>query len=145
VGVAVTRLPRNFIRLVLIVLGALVVGFGVPLLWIWIGSKLQGTTGESSINSSTAAVVFVGIVFTYMALLFLFGWLQARFSQPQRDESGPQPRHPWNRSMRDEPYRPGERSLTPIEAMFVTTAIVASVAFMLWFFLFAGSPLPQGG
>jgi hypothetical protein len=51
-------------------------------------------------------------------------------------------RYPWNRSMRDEPYRPGTQKLTPVEAVFVGTAIVASIAMLVWFFAFAGSPLP---
>jgi hypothetical protein len=90
--------------------------------------------------------VFVGIVLTYIAIMVVLGWIQSRLGEPEQP-SGRRPveRHPWNRSMRDEPYRPGERALTPLETMFVTTAIVASVAFLLWFFLFAGSPLPQGG
>ena len=131
-------------RVVLIGAGAVLVGFGVPLAWIWIGSKLQGATGESTINASTAAVVFVGIVFTYLGLLILLGWLQSRFGEAPGERAGPGPsRHPWNRSMRDEPYRPGERELTPLETLFVTTAVVVSIAFMLWFFIFAGSPLPN--
>ncbi|HYU60507.1 MAG TPA: hypothetical protein VEK39_07095 [Solirubrobacterales bacterium] len=142
---AVTGLPRNILRLVLIALGALAVGFGVPLLWIWIGSVIQGSTGKSSVNSSTAAVIFVGIIFTYLALMFFVGWIQARFADSGEQTARKPTRHPWNRSMRDEPYRPGERALSPLETMFVATAIVASIAFMLWFFLFAGSPLPQGG
>jgi hypothetical protein len=140
----ITRLPRNIVRLVLAALGAVAVGLGVPLAWIWIGAKIQGSTGESSLNSSTAAVVFVGIVITYIALMFVVGWIQARYARPGDGASPGPPRHPWNRSMRDEPYRPGERALSSLEAMFVATAIVASIAFMLWFFLFAGSPLPQG-
>ena len=44
--------------------------------------------------------------------------------------------------MRDEPYRPGSEKLTPVEAVFVGTAIVASIAMLIWFFAFAGSPLP---
>ena len=45
--------------------------------------------------------------------------------------------------MRDEPYRPGSDKLSPVEAVFVGTAIVASIAMMIWFFAFAGSPLPS--
>ena len=134
---------RSIVRVVLIGAGALLVGFGVPLAWVWIGSKLQGTTGESSLSATTAAVVFVGIVFTYLGLLILFGWLQS-FGEPPGERAKPGPsRHPWNRSMRDEPYRPGERALGPMETLFVTTAVVVSIAFMLWFFIFAGSPLPN--
>jgi hypothetical protein len=45
--------------------------------------------------------------------------------------------------MRDEPYRPGERKLSPIESAFVFAAVVVSGGFMVWFFVFAGSPLPN--
>ena len=44
--------------------------------------------------------------------------------------------------MRDEPYRAGSEKLTPVEAVFVGTAVVASIAMVIWFFAFAGSPLP---
>jgi multisubunit Na+/H+ antiporter MnhC subunit len=126
-------------RLAIAVALALGIGFGVPLLWVWIGSKLQGT-GSDSVNSSTAAVIFVGIILTYIAILFLVGLVQSRGGS---DEERPPPRYPWNRSMRDEPYRPGAKRLSPIESAFVFTAIVVSAVFMLWFFVFAGSPLPN--
>jgi multisubunit Na+/H+ antiporter MnhC subunit len=139
----VLRVPRATARLVLTVVGAVAIGFGVPLLWVWIGSAIQGTTGSSSVNSSTAAVMLVGIVFTYMAVLFVAGWAQDRRGGGQDQAGGRPVRHPWNRSMRDEPYRPGERKLTPVEGVFVFTAIVVSGAFLAWFFLLAGSPLPS--
>jgi multisubunit Na+/H+ antiporter MnhC subunit len=126
-------------RLAIAVVLALGIGLGVPLLWVWIGSKLQGG-GTDNVNSSTAAIIFAGIVATYLVLLFVAGWIQAR---GQAKEDGPPPRYPWNRSMRDEPYRPGEKKLSPIESAFVFTAVVVSGAFMLWFFVFAGSPLPN--
>jgi multisubunit Na+/H+ antiporter MnhC subunit len=131
--------PGRGVRLAIAIVLALAIGFGVPLLWVWIGSKLQGT-GSDSVNSSTAAVMFVGIILTYIAILVVVGFLQGRAGP---DEDRPPPRYPWNRSMRDEPYRPGAKQLTPIESAFVFTAIVVSAAFMLWFFVLAGSPLPN--
>ena len=126
-------------RLAIAIVLALGIGLGVPLLWVWIGSKLQGT-GSDSVNSSTAAIIFAGIVVTYLVLLFIAGWIQARGGPAQE---GPPHRYPWNRSMRDEPYRPGEKKLSPIESAFVFTAVVVTGGFMLWFFVFAGSPLPN--
>ena len=126
-------------KLLLAILLALPIGFGVPLVWVWIGSRLQGA-GSDSVSSSTAAVIFVGIIFTYIAILFVVGLVQARGDTGQ---DRPPARYPWNRSMRDEPYRPGAKRLSPIEAAFVFTTIVVSGAFMLWFFLLAGSPLPN--
>lgn len=118
---------------------ALGIGLGVPLLWVWIGSKLQGS-GASTVDSTTAAVIFAGIVITYVAILFAIGFIQGHTAP---DDGRAQPRYPWNRSMRDEPYRHGERRLTTIESAFVFTAILVSGAFLFWFFAFAGSPIPH--
>jgi len=126
-------------RLAIAIVLALGIGLGVPLLWVWIGSKLQGG-GADTVDSSTAAIIFAGIVVTYLILLFVAGWIQAR-GQPAEDS--PPPRYPWNRSMRDEPYRPGEKRLSPIESAFVFTAVVVTGGFLFWFFVFAGSPLPN--
>lgn len=126
-------------RLAIAIVLALGIGLAVPLLWVWIGSKIQGA-GADTVNSTTAAVIFAGIVVTYLVLLFVAGWIQGH-GGPREDE--PPPRYPWNRSMRDEPYRPGERRLSPIESAFVFTTVVVSGAFMVWFFVFAGSPLPN--
>jgi hypothetical protein len=127
------------LKLAVAIVLALGIGLGVPLLWVWIGSKLQGA-GADTVSSSTAAIIFAGIVVSYLVLLFIAGWIQGR---GQAQEVRPPTRHPWNRSMRDEPYRPGEKKLSPIESAFVFTTVVVTGGFMLWFFVFAGSPLPN--
>jgi hypothetical protein len=119
---------------------AVAVGAGVPLLWIWIGSLIQGSRGAQSVEASTAVIMVVGILLTYTIVLIVAGAIQARTGDEQ--SRGPT-RYPWMRSMRDEPYRPGTGKLSPVEAVFVGTAIVASIAMMIWFFAFAGSPLPS--
>jgi hypothetical protein len=119
---------------------AVAVGAGVPLLWIWIGSLIQGSRGAQSVEASTAVIMVVGILLTYTIVLIVAGAIQSRTGDEQA--RGPT-RYPWMRSMRDEPYRPGTSKLSPVEAVFVGTAIVASIAMMIWFFAFAGSPLPS--
>ena len=126
-------------RFVLEIAAAVVIGAGVPLLWIWIGSLIQSSRGSQHVEGSTAAILFVGILATYVIVLMIAGAIQAR---GQAEEERAPARYPWNRSMRDEPYRPGSEKLTPVEAVFVGTAIVASIAMLVWFFAFAGSPLP---
>jgi hypothetical protein len=127
-------------RFVLEVAAAILVGAGVPLLWVWIGSLIQGSRGSQAVEASTAVAIMVGILVTYVVILLIAGAIQARLSGPA--EKRPPTRYPWNRSMRDEPYRPGTAKLSPVEAVFVGTAIVASIAMLIWFFAFAGSPLP---
>ena len=126
-------------RLVLEVAAAIVVGAGVPLFWIWIGSVLQGARGAQGVEASTAIIMLLGILISYTVVLMIAGAIQARGEGSQR----PPTRYPWMRSMRDEPYRPGADKLSPVEAVFVGTAIVASIAMLIWFFAFAGSPLPS--
>jgi amino acid transporter len=133
------RAPRTAARVAVEVVSAALIGAGVPLLWIWIGSLIQSSRGASEVEASTAIVIAVGILVTYVVVVFIAAAIQAR----NAPESGPRhTRHPWLRSMRDEPYRPGSSKLSPVEAVFVGTAIVASIAMMIWFFAFAGSPLP---
>jgi hypothetical protein len=126
-------------RFVIEVIAAALIGAGVPLLWIWIGSVIQTSRGAQEVEGSTAVILFVGILGTYVIVLMIASAIQARGAD--EDERGPT-RYPWNRSMRDEPYRPGTQKLTPVEAVFVGTAVVASVGMLIWFFAFAGSPLP---
>jgi hypothetical protein len=126
-------------RFVLEIIAAVLIGAGVPLLWIWIGSMIQSSRGAQHVEGSTAAILFVGIIASYVIVLMIASAIQAR---GQADEDRAPARYPWNRSMRDEPYKPGSQKLTPVEAVFVGTAIVASIAMLIWFFAFAGSPLP---
>jgi hypothetical protein len=126
-------------RFVLEIAAAVVIGAGVPLLWIWIGSLIQSSRGSQHVEGSTAAILLVGILATYVIVLMIAGAIQAR-GQAQEEQAPA--RYPWNRSMRDEPYRPGTEKLTPVEAVFVGTAIVASIGMVIWFFALAGSPLP---
>ena len=135
------RAPARSVQLLLAIVLALGVGLSVPLAWVWIGSKLQGGN-VNTVESTTAAVIFVGIVLTYLVILFVIGWFQ---SFGRGGDGRPPVRHPWNRSMRDEPYRPGSSRLSPIEAAFVFTAVLVTAAMMIWFFGFAGSPLPNPG
>ena len=117
----------------------MVIGAGVPLFWIWVGSLIQSSRGAQHVEGSTVAILIVGILVTYVVILVIAGAIQGRST---RHIERPPPRYPWNRSMRDEPYRPGTSKLTPVEAVFVGTAVVASIAMVIWFFALAGSPLP---
>jgi hypothetical protein len=126
-------------RFFLEIAAAAVIGAGVPLFWIWVGSMIQDSRGTQNVEGSTAAILIVGILATYVIILMIASAIQAR---GQADVERAPARYPWNRSMRDEPYKPGTQKLTPVEAVFVGTAIVASIAMVIWFFALAGSPLP---
>jgi multisubunit Na+/H+ antiporter MnhC subunit len=120
--------------------GAVVIGFGVPLFWIFIASQFYAKTG--AVNGPVAAFIGTGILVTYYGLLVIASWVRARLLKRQA-EAGRGPRASWNRSMRDTPYRPGQEHSDPVERLFVATAIVSLVGFLVWFAFFAGAPFPN--
>jgi multisubunit Na+/H+ antiporter MnhC subunit len=119
--------------------GALVIGFGVPLFWIFIASQFYGRTG--AVNGPVAAFIGTGILVSYYGLLLIASWVRARMLR--RHPEGRGQRASWNRSMRDTPYRPGHERSDPVERLFIATAIVSLIAFLVWFAFFAGAPFPN--
>jgi multisubunit Na+/H+ antiporter MnhC subunit len=123
--------------------GALVIGFGVPLFWIFIASQFYGKTG--AVNGPVAVFIGTGILVSYYGLLLIASWVRARLLRRDaaRVADGRDRRASWNRSMRDSSYRPGQQRSDPVERLFVATAIVSMIAFLVWFAFFAGAPFPN--
>jgi hypothetical protein len=123
--------------------GALLIGFGVPLFWIFAASKFYGKTG--AVNGPVAVFIGTGILVSYYGLLLIASWVRARLLKREARQAGVYrgARDPWNRSMRDTPYKPGEHRSDPVERLFVATAIVSMIAFLVWFAFFAGAPFPN--
>jgi hypothetical protein len=120
--------------------GALLIGFGVPLFWIFVASQFYGKTG--AVNGPVAVFIGTGILVSYYGLLLIASWVRARLlKRDARRTRGP--RDPWNRSMRDTPYKPGHERSDPVERLFIATAIVSMIAFLVWFAFFAGAPFPS--
>lgn len=106
---------------VIMVGASLALWIGVPAGWLWIGSQIQGKTG----NIGTAiAVMLVGAVASIVAL----AWVLGRLSRI----------HEHLRAAR------GAKSDGPplLEVVLVVTAAIALVGFAVWFFVFAG-PGPE--
>ena len=121
-------------------IGALLIGFGVPLFWIFLASQFYSKTG--AVNGPVAVFIGTGILVSYYGLLLIASWVRARLLRRQAQRTGGR-RDPWNRSMRDTPYKPGDHRSDPIERLFVATAIVSMIAFLIWFAFFAGAPFPS--
>ena len=105
-------------------IGSLVLWVGTPLLWLWIGSQIQGAT--SSLGAALGAM-FIGVVLDDRA-----GRLAARkLSNVYRANCRA-------RGLDD----PGHFVL---EGVLVVSAGFTLTAFVVWFFFFAGaSPVPIG-
>jgi hypothetical protein len=105
-------------------IGSLVLWLGTPLLWLWVGSQIQGSTSSLSL---ALLVMAVGVLVT----IWLLSALLARLSHVHRHNA-------ISRGLDD----PGHRVL---ESVMIAAAGVAIVVFGVWFLLFAGaSPLPLG-
>ena len=115
-----------------------VIAVGVPALWVWLASQIAGSSRE--VTPSLAIFITAGILVSYWVALLIGVALRGRWVSEEEDRKAIR-RMSWNRSFRDEPHRP-ERT-DPIERVFVITAIVGFIAFEIWFFFFAGSPLPN--
>jgi hypothetical protein len=123
------------VRLVAFAAGVVVLGIGVPLLWVFIASKLSHTILK--LPMVPLFVMIIGLFATYIALVMVI----ARFDK-ERAAMGP-PRMSWNRSLGAE--RDPRTPTTQWERIFITTTVVMAFLFEIWFFLFAGSSLPGGG
>jgi hypothetical protein len=118
--------------------GALLVGFAVPAAWIFVASRIEG----GPVSGPMVAFVGTGILVTC--------WLLLAAATVARRRLGAAEDHPkvrrasWNVSVHE-----GSRSepLDPMERMFVTAAIIAMLAYGVWFLFFAGQrdPLPGSG
>ena len=105
-------------------LGSLGLWIGTPLLWLWVGSQVQGATASLG---GALATMFVGVVIS----ISLLAMLLAKLSDIYRANC-------LARGLQD----PGHFVL---EAVLVTSAGFSLVVFVVWFFFFAGaSPIPIG-
>ena len=113
--------PASAALLLLMLAGCLFMWVGVPLVWLWVGSQLQG-----SVELGTALMVMMlGALATIIAMAPLLVGLNRRYVEI--------------RAARGQPI--GESS--PLEVMLVVTAVLAIIACSIWFFGFSGSsPLP---
>jgi MFS family permease len=102
--------------------GALGLWIGVPLLWLYIGSKVQEST--HSVGAALGLMLF-GAIGTILLLVPVLGRLNDAYEHV-REHRGLE-----------------NYGQAPLEAVLVLSAVIALVLFVIWFFLFTDSaPLP---
>ena len=110
--------------LLIMVIGSLGLWIGTPLLWLWVGSQIQGAT--SSLGTALG-VSFIGVVATIMLLAGVLAKLSNVYQANRRA-----------RGLEDTGHY-------VLETVLVVSAGLTLAAFVVWFFLFAGaSPVPVG-
>jgi hypothetical protein len=121
-------------------LAALLAALGIPLAWVWIASQLAGT--KRDLTPSLALVITTGILVSYWLALVIGSRLRSRWITEGKEQARVR-RMSWNRSFRDEPRHADDDETDPVERVFVIVGVLGIVAFEIWFFFFAGSPLPN--
>lgn len=123
--------------IVLMVLGALMLWIGNPVIWLWIGSQV---TSSQQAGFGPYMLVGTGILVSTILVALALARLDRQYKDVIGYASTVRVRLPWLRSLRDDPQ--GSRELTVLDFILVTTALSAIIAALVWFLLFAGSPLP---
>jgi hypothetical protein len=110
----------------------------IPLSWIYIGSKLSETQFPSG---GPYAIVAIGIVVSILVVAWLIGRLNTLYIRITGTNRFEPIRPTWLKSMRD--AAPVQRSVTVVEAVMMTSVMLAVLAFTVWYVLWAGSPIPN--
>lgn len=133
----VRSLAASLIFIAMLV-AALSLWTAIPLSWLYIGSKVSPTQFPSQ---GPYIVVAFGIIVSVL----VDGWLISRLNRLYLRVTGTNrlaPMRPgWLKSMRDTQAPAG--TTTVVEAVMMGSVVLALIVFLLWFFLLAGSPLPN--
>jgi len=119
------RTGAGAILVVLIMfIGSFVLWIGTPLLWLWVGSQIQGAT--ASLGTSVGAT-FIGAVVTIVLLAIVLAKLSNVYRANRIARGLEDPGH------------------VLLEVVLVVSAGISLAAFVIWFLFLAGAePLPSG-
>jgi hypothetical protein len=117
---------------------ALALWTAIPVGWLWIGSQVATTQFPAE---GPYAVVGIGIIATIVVDAWLIGRLNALYMQITGTNKLAPMRPAWLKSMRDSGGMQG--TTTVVEAVMMGSVLLAGVVFVGWFFVLAGSPLPN--
>src|SRR3954452_18548442 len=138
---SVDRAKRVGLQIAML-LTALNVWTGSPLLALWIGSRLQGS-GAPQMGPIFVVVVAFGVL--SFGLASVLARLGDRYNRLTGQTVQVHRHVAWLRSMRGErPQYPGEHvQVTSLETVLIVTVALCVLAFEIWFFFFSGSPIDQ--
>jgi hypothetical protein len=121
----------------LMALGGLMLWFGNPVIWLWIGSH---TTGSQQGRMGPYMLIAFGILVSTVIVSLALSRLNRTYQAVTGHVSTVRVRLPWLRSLRGE--QEGRPEVTVLDFVLVATAISAILTFVFWFFVLAGSSLP---
>ena len=117
----------------------------LPLLALWIGSRVQGEESQASMAAFAAVIGSLAVfsILLYQAL--------KRVMYAYQETTGTLPtvrsHAPWLRSMRGErpEYNRAAARISGAEKIVVASVILAAIVFEVWFFFLSGSSICGGG
>ena len=121
----------------LMALGGLMLWFGNPVIWLWIGSH---TTGSQQGRMGPYMLVAFGILVSTVVVSLALSRLNRAYQALTGHVSTVRVKLPWLRSLRGE--QEGRPEVTVLDFVLVATAVSAILTFAFWFFVLAGSSLP---
>ena len=119
-------------------LAAFALWTAIPLSWVYIASKLSQTQFPSG---GPYAVVAIGILVSILVVAWLIGRLNDLYVRITGTNRLTPIRPAWLKSMRD--TGSVQSNVTVVEAVLMSSVMLAALALTVWFFLLAGSPLPN--
>src|SRR3978361_866179 len=134
--------PGRAIAAGLVFLAMLLAAFSlwtaIPLSWVYIASKLSHSQFPSG---GPYAIVAVGILSSVLIVAWLVGRLNNLYVRITGTNRLAPIRPAWLKSMRDTGGL--QSSVTVVEAVLMGSVMLAGPPLTLWFFLAAGSPIPN--
>src|SRR5207253_1163220 len=114
---------------------------GAPVLALWVGSQV---VARHTLSMTAIGVVVVVLAVLELRLALVLTWLNNVYDEltgrPRAER-----RATWLRSMRAEAegHVSQRVGITMLERIVMVNVYIAVITLVIWFFLFAGSPLPR--
>lgn len=113
---------------------------GAPLLALWVGSQ---AADQQTLSMTAVGVVVLVLTVLTLTMLVALLWLEGRYRRlvghPLREG-----RLTWMRAFNAQAEPVRQVPMSMVEHIVTVTVYVAVIALIVWFLLFAGSPLPHG-
>ena len=120
---------------------AIAAAAGIPLVWVWFASKLAGT--KRDLTPSLAVFIATGIIVSYwLALLVGAHGSGGRTVDPGEERARVTRGAPGTETSAT-PQTAEDQRIDPVERLFIVVGVLGIIAFEVWFFFYAGDPLPS--
>lgn len=137
-GITAAKLGATALILMMVIC-SLMLWIGIPLLWLFIASRVASTT-----QPSMGPYMFLGggILISVILDALLLARLNRAYQRVTASEGKVHIPLPWMRSMRGE--RQSGRPTSVLDIIMIASVALAATAAAVWFFLLAGSSVPGG-